>query len=164
MLETRKRTAVLASSAQSEWATRVNSHWPKWKNRRSSRHATIASRTASFVGATSISPANSKRHWIPGQAKTCTALSHNTRQQHGLISTCWASTISPTKSSGTYLKFLTLNQVPEAHSIIEGSSSIKILSIMCYDKSNGAFGQFMPTHPKSNDFLKETPWLDNAHK
>ena len=154
MIEIRKRTAVLTSPAQSEWATRVYSHWPKWKNRRSSRHATISSRTASLVGATSISPANSKRHWIPRQAKTCTAQSHDTRQQHGLISTCWESTISPTKNSAAHLDFSTLNQVPETHSIIEGTHSIMIYSIMYYDNTNGVFDPFIPTYPKSYDLKK----------
>ena len=32
-------------------------------------------------------------------------LSHNTRLQHGLISTFWASTISPTKTSEKHLEF-----------------------------------------------------------
>ena len=32
-------------------------------------------------------------------------LSHNTRLQHGLISTCWANTISPTKNSEMHLEF-----------------------------------------------------------
>ena len=58
------------------------------------------------------------------------------------------------KNSAAHLDFSTLNQVPETHSIIEGTHSIMIYSIMYYDNTNGVFDPFIPTYPKSYDLKK----------